>query len=132
MPWSGAPPQAATGGFRTDRPRAECLELGSGSPPGLAEGRKEDRRAERQRRFRERRAAGVPVREQRPARPKSRPARWAAALAELRTLQAEYQDWRGQVPEPLADSRTAERLDKVCDVDLDALDLELPRGFGHD
>ena len=88
--------------------------------------------AERQRRFRERRAAGVPVQQQRPARPKSRPARWAAALAELRTLQVEYQDWRGQLPESLADSRTAELLDEVCDVDLDALDLELPRDFGRD
>ena len=88
--------------------------------------------AERQRRFRERRAAGVPVQPQRPARPKSRPARWAAALAELRTLQAEYQDWRDQLPEALADSRTAERLAEVCDLDLDALDVDLPRGFGRD
>lgn len=88
--------------------------------------------AERQRRFRERRAAGVPVQQQRPARPQSRPARWAAALAELRTLQAEYQDWRDQLPKPLAESRTAELLDEVCDVDLNALDLELPRGFGRD
>ncbi|MCY4511596.1 MAG: hypothetical protein OXG35_32215, partial [Acidobacteria bacterium] len=31
----------------------------------------------------------------------------------------------------LADSRTAELLG-VCDVDLDALDIELPRGFGRD
>ena len=31
-----------------------------------------------------------------------------------------------------ADSRTAELLDGVCDVDLDALDVELPRGFGRD
>ena len=88
--------------------------------------------AERQRRFRERRAAGVPVQPQRRARPKSRPARWAAALAELRTLQAEYQDWRDQLPEALAGSRTAERLDEVCDLDLDALDVDLPRGFGRD
>ena len=88
--------------------------------------------AERQRRFRERRAAGVPVQEQRPARPRPRPARWVAALAELRTLQAEYQAWRDQLPESLADSRTAELLEQVGDVDLDALDVELPRGFGRD
>ena len=31
-----------------------------------------------------------------------------------------------------ADSRTAELLKGVCDVDLDALDVELPRGFGRD
>ena len=88
--------------------------------------------AERQRRFRERRAAGVPVQPRCPARPKSRPARWAAALAELQTLQAEYQDWRDQLPEALAGSRTAERLADVCGLDLDAIDIDLPRGFGRD
>ena len=40
--------------------------------------------------------------------------------------------WRDQLPESLADSRTAELLEGVCDVDLDALDVELPRGFGRD
>ena len=80
--------------------------------------------AERQRRFRERRDAGVPVHERRPARTKPRPARWA----ELRQLQAEYEAWRDGLPESLADSRTAELIKGVCDVDLDALD-EPPRGF---
>ena len=47
-------------------------------------------------------------------------------------LQAEYEAWRDQLPESLADSRTAELLEGVCDVDLDALDVELPRGFGRD
>ncbi len=88
--------------------------------------------AERQRRFRERRAAGVPVQEPRSPRTPPRPRRWAAALAELRTLQAEYEAWREQLPESLADSRTAELLEGVCDVDLDVLDVELPRGFGRD
>ncbi|MCY3786094.1 MAG: hypothetical protein OXG47_05125 [bacterium] len=91
--------------------------------------------AERQRRYRERRADGEPVQERprpRPPRPKPRPARWAAALAELRTLQAEYEAWRDQLPESLAESKTAELLEGVCDVDLDAVDVELPRGFGRD
>ena len=92
--------------------------------------------AERQRRFRERRNAGVPVKEPpprpRPTRTPPRPKRWAAAVAELRTLQAEYETWRDQLPESLADSRTAELLEGVCDVDLDALDVDLPRGFGRD
>ena len=89
--------------------------------------------AERQRRFRERRAAGVPVQPApRPPRTPPRPRRWAAALAELRTLQAEYEAWRDRLPESLTDSRTAELLEGVCDVDLDALDVELPRGFGRD
>ena len=82
-----------------------------------------------------RRRAAVPVKQrpERPAgRPKPRPARWTAAVAELRTLQAEYEAWRDQLPESLADSRTAELLEGVCDVDLDALDVELPRGFGRD
>ena len=43
-----------------------------------------------------------------------------------------YQDWRDQLPEALAETRTAERLDEVCALDLDALDVELPRGFGRD
>ena len=88
--------------------------------------------AERQRRYRQRRAAGVPVQAPRPPRPRPRPARWAAALAELRTLQGEYETWRDQLPESLADSRTAELLEGVLDVDLDAVDVELPRGFGRD
>ena len=35
-------------------------------------------------------------------------------------------------PEALADSRTAERLAEMCDLDLDALDVDLARGFGRD
>ena len=47
--------------------------------------------------------------------------RGAAAVAELRTLQGEYEAWRDNLPEALAGSRTAELLD-----------VELPRGFGRD
>ena len=64
-------------------------------------------------------------------RPAARQAAAIAAVAELRQLQAEYEAWRDQLPESLADSRTAELLEGVCDVDLDALDVELPRGFGR-
>ena len=46
------------------------------------------------------------------------------------TLRAEYEAWRDQLRESLADSRTAGRLKGVYDVDLDALDVELPGGFG--
>ena len=92
--------------------------------------------AERQRRFRERRAAGEPVRTvavaKTPKDRRPRPKRWADAVDQLRTLQAEYEAWRDGLPESLADSRTAELLDGVCDVDLGALDVELPRGFGRD
>ena len=74
--------------------------------------------AERQRRFRERRRAAIPVEPPRPARParsKPRPARWTAAVAELRTLQDEYQAWRDGLPEGLGNSRTGELLDGVCE-----------------
>ena len=43
-----------------------------------------------------------------------------------------FEAWRDGLPESLADSRTAELLEGVCDVDLDVLDIELPRGFGRD
>ena len=69
---------------------------------------------------------------QRPKDRRPRPKRWADAVDQLRTLQAEYEAWRDQLPESLADSRTAELLEGVCDVNLDTLDVELPRGFGRD
>ena len=44
----------------------------------------------------------------------------------LRTLQeGEYETWCDRMPESLADAR--ELLDEVCDVDLDALGVELAR-----
>ena len=93
--------------------------------------------AERQRRFRERRAAGEPVRMVAVARtpPKDRrprPKQWTDAVAVLRRLQGEYEAWRDGLPEGLADSKTGQLLEGVCEVDLDALDVELPRGFGRD
>ena len=68
----------------------------------------------------------------RPKDRRPRPKRWADAVDQLRTLQGEYEAWRDQLPEALADFRTAELLDQICDVDLDTLDVELPRGFGRD
>ncbi|MCY4507753.1 MAG: hypothetical protein OXG35_12460, partial [Acidobacteria bacterium] len=66
---------------------------------------------------------GVP-----PPRPPPRPRRGAATLAEVRTLQAEYEAWRDRLPESRADSRTAELLEGVYDVDLDALRRRNSRG----
>ena len=51
--------------------------------------------------------------------------------ARLSPLQAEYQAWRDHPPDSLTDSRSAELLEEICDIDLDALDVELPRGFGR-
>ena len=85
---------------------------------------------------RERCAAGEPVRpvavSRTPRNRRLRPERWADALEELRNLQAEYEEWRAGLPESLADSRTAQLLENVCDVDLEELDIELPRGFARD
>ena len=64
---------------------------------------------------------------QRPAEPRELADDQAVAA-----LQAEYETWRDQLPESLAESRTAELLEGVCDVDLDALAVDLPRGFGRD
>ena len=61
-----------------------------------------------------------------------RPKQWTDAVAVLRRLQGEYESWRDGLPEGLADSKTAQLLEGVCEVDLDALDVELPRGFGRD
>ena len=92
--------------------------------------------AERQRRYRARLAAGEPIRRfttvVASGRRRTRLRRWADAVEELRTLQAEYEAWRDGLPKSLAESRTAELLDGVCDLDVDALDVELPRGFGRD
>ena len=92
--------------------------------------------AERQRRFRERRAAGKPVRtvavSRTPKDRRPRPKQWTDAVAVLRRLQGEYEAWRDGLPEGLADSKTGQLLESVCEVDLDALDVELPRGFGRD
>jgi hypothetical protein len=91
--------------------------------------------AERQRRYRERRQAGQPVQRyvtrQTKGR-KSRPQRWREALEELRTLQMEYQSWLDNLPESLQGSSTAEMLETICELNLDELDIELPRGFGRD
>ena len=90
---------------------------------GFASGSMGLTNAERQRRWRERRNAGVP-----PPRPRRRPGRWDAGPGRAPDLQAEYEAWRDQLPESLADSRTAELLEGVYDVDLDALRRRAPAG----
>ena len=62
-----------------------------------------------------------------------RPQRWAAAVAALAAMQDEYRDWLDRLPENLAESRTAERLQAIVDLDLDELlAIEPPRGYGRD
>ncbi len=92
--------------------------------------------AERQARYRARqqeRQATPVVRYRRPADRRTRPQRWADAVAELIALQAEYAAWADALPEPLRDTATAEALQAIVDLDLAALeDIDPPRGYGRD
>jgi hypothetical protein len=85
--------------------------------------------AARQRRYRRRQKA---LRRQ-AQRPQSRAARWYAAVAVLQTLQGEYEQWLENLPDPLRESAVAQKLEEICNLDLEALaDVDLPRGWGRD
>jgi hypothetical protein len=92
--------------------------------------------AERQARYRVRRAVAQPPpipRRDRSALRRTRPQRWRAAVAELLALQAEYAAWLDVLPEPLRDGTTGEALHAIVDLDLDDLiAIEPPRGYGRD
>jgi hypothetical protein len=93
--------------------------------------------AERQARHRLRRHAGQPmaavVRPYRRVDRRSRPQRWRDAVTELLTLQAVYAAWFEALPDTLRGTATADALQAIVDLDLDALaDIELPRGYGRD
>ena len=80
--------------------------------------------AERQRRYRERLKAGQSlsrVRYRAPKDRRSKAQRWSDAVQELVDLQAEYQAWLDSLPENLESSAVAERLEDICDLDLDSL-----------
>lgn len=78
---------------------------------------------------------------------RSRADRWADAcgtaregLDELASLKEEYEEWRDNLPENLQQSALGEKLQAVCDLDLDsavsmideAEGMDLPLGFGRD
>ncbi len=90
--------------------------------------------AERQAHHRARVAEQAPVvRYRRPADRRSRPQRWRDAVADLLVLQTEYTAWLDVLPDSLHGSATAEALQAIADLDLDALaDIEPPRGYGRD
>jgi hypothetical protein len=93
--------------------------------------------AERQARCRARRQAQQPapvLKYRRPADDRrTRPQRWRDAVAELLALQAEYTAWLGALPDSLHDTDTAEALQAIVELDLDALaSAEPPRGYGRD
>jgi hypothetical protein len=75
----------------------------------------------------------------------------ANALEELHNVQQEYQDWLDNLPENLANSALGEKLQAVCDIDIESLKddplsdwpslegtldeaegADLPQGFGRD
>jgi len=53
-------------------------------------------------------------------------------VAELLELQADYQQWLDGLPESLADTPTADALRAVCDLNLSSMEIDPPRGVGHD
>ena len=64
---------------------------------------------------------------------RSRPRRWRDAVAELLAVQAEYAAWSDGLPDNLRDGATAQALQEIIDIDLDALATILPpRGYGRD
>lgn len=92
--------------------------------------------AERQAHHRARRLVDPPpsrIRYRRPADQRTRPQRWHDAVAELLALQAEYAAWFDALPDNLCDGATAEALQDIVDLDIDALaDVSPPRGHGRD
>jgi len=65
-------------------------------------------------------------------------------MNDLLEVQQEYQDWKDNLPENLQQSALGEKLDAVCDLQLDPADheiqnvideaanIDLPQGFGRD
>ena len=91
--------------------------------------------AERQARYRARQHAPPPTAAiSRPsADRRSRPQRWCGAVAELIVLQAECAAWFDALPDSLRDGATAQALQEIIDLDLDALAaIQPPRGYGRD
>jgi hypothetical protein len=90
--------------------------------------------AERQARYRAKRAAGAPTfRCRKPLDRRSRLQRWRDMVAELKDLQDEYQAWLPTLPQTMANSATAEAFRTICDLNLsEPKGIVTPRGFGRD
>ena len=62
------------------------------------------------------------------------------ALEELVEMKSEFEEWKDNLPESLQQSAVGEKLEAVCDIDLDsaleavteAEGADLPLGFGRD
>ncbi len=92
--------------------------------------------AERQARWRAKHQAPAPsvvIRARRPVDRRSRVQRWRDAAGELVDIQADCAAWLDALPESLRGTATAEALQAIVDLDLDALAaIEPPRGYGRD
>lgn len=81
------------------------------------------------------------------AKEKSRTSRWFDASSTLReafdelvAIREEYEDWRDNLPENLQSSALYDKLEEVCNIDLDTMDsiisdcegADLTLGFGRD
>jgi hypothetical protein len=90
--------------------------------------------AERQARYRAARTAGAPIIcIRRPVDHRGRARRWTDHVTGLVEAQVEYAAWLESLPDNLRDSRLAEALQAICDLDLSELQAIIPpRGFGRD
>jgi hypothetical protein len=89
--------------------------------------------AERQARHRARPCCGNPPPPVSTRRPVPRPRRWAAAVTTLVELQDQYRDWLYNLPASLENSRLAEKLQAIVELDLEELQaVDPPRGYGRD
>jgi len=92
--------------------------------------------AERQARYRARHKEEQPsviVRARPRVDRRSRIQRWRDATGELVDIQSDCAAWLDALPESLRRTATAEALQAIVDLDLDALAaIEPPRGYGRD
>jgi|HubBroStandDraft_5_1064220.scaffolds.fasta_scaffold1043601_1 hypothetical protein len=94
--------------------------------------------AERQRNYRQRRAASgtqIKIKYRKPADRRSAPERWDNATADLLAILDDYQTWRDGMPPGVSESATAQKLDAMLELrnlveELQAADP--PKGFGRD
>jgi hypothetical protein len=70
-----------------------------------------------------------------PADRRSKPERWADAVAALAAILDSYQEWRDNLPRGVAESPIADWLDDVLrtrDLVDELAEVDLPKGFGRD
>jgi hypothetical protein len=77
--------------------------------------------------------ASLPAKRPKAAARRSRSQRWNEALAELLAVQAECAAWFEALPESLCESSTADALQEMIDLDLEAIAaVQPPQGYGRD